>query len=362
MSKFNFTKQAVIAAPVGVHYDTKQSGLCVTVTEHSRKYGIYVSVRGMPVRRSLGDVTGKSVESVRAEAAKLIAELRETPRQQARKATIQAVLDLYSAYIVDAGVKYPDYMNDVMERYWRALLPRQLEGITVLELTQAYRQLVNERGPSAGRYAINCLRTLFNYAESLELVQTNPARKVKTGAATARDVFLTDAEVATMRGCLDDMAPSPRAYFLLALLTGIRRDNLCKLRWEWVGKNTITIPKEESKNGYAMAIPLCAEAITILNGRRSLDPTYVFPSPNRPNHPITAVDDWIATLRKKMGECGIKKHWTTHDLRRTCATRLTAAGAPLPVVAQMLGHRSISSTPIYARASLDTVRDYLSRV
>lgn len=362
MSKFNFTKQAVIAAPVGVHYDTKQSGLCLTVTATSRKYGVYVSVRNSPTRRSLGNVADRSIESVRTEAARVIAQLRETPKQRARSATVQAVLDLYSAYIADAGVKHPDYMNDVMGRYWSALLPRQLEGITVFELTQAYRQLVNQRGPSAGRYAITCLRTLLNYAESLELIQSNPARKVRTGAATARDVFLTDGEVATMRKCLDGMAPSPRAYFLLALLTGLRRDNLCKLRWDWVGENTITIPPDESKNGFAMSIPLCAEAITILNGRRSLDATYVFPSSSKPNRPIAAVDDWIATLRMRMQEQGITKHFVVHDLRRTCATRLTAAGAPLPVVAQMLGHRSISSTPIYARASLDTVRSYLSRL
>ena len=136
-----------------------------------------------------------------------------------------------------------------------------------------------------------------------------------------------------MRECLDDMAPSPRAYLLLALLTGLRRDNLCKLRWGWVGKD-------------AMTIPLCAEAIAILDGRRSLDATYVFPSPNKPNQPVVAVDSWLAVLRQKMKERGVDKHFVIHDLRRTCATRLTAAGAPLPVVAQMLGHRSISSTPI----------------
>ncbi len=107
MSKFNFTKAAIIAAPVGVHYDTRQRGLCVTVTPTSRKYGIYVSIRSVPTRRSLGDVDAKSVESVRREAAALIAELRETPKQRAKVTTVRSVLDLYSAYIADEGVKHP---------------------------------------------------------------------------------------------------------------------------------------------------------------------------------------------------------------------------------------------------------------
>lgn len=364
MSKFHFTKAAVIAAPIGTHYDTRQSGLCVTVTEHSRKYGIYISVKNKPVRRSLGDVADKSVEAVRAEAARVIAELRESPKVKAKKATVGEVLKLYTAYLYDEKAKDPEYMTDVMDRYWADLLPRQLDGITVLELTQAYRRIVKDRGPSAGRYAINCLRTVFNFADSLELTSNNPARKVKTSSAVSREVFLTDAEVKVMRACLAEMSPNPRHFFTLALLTGLRRDNLSRLRWEWVDldEEIITVPAAESKNGREIVVPLVAEAVEILKGRRALDPVYVFPSNYRSGQPVTAIDGWIIDLRRRMRERGVEKYFVLHDLRRTRAVQLTAAGAPLPIVAKMLGHISLRSTPIYARASVDTVRDWLGKV
>ena len=46
-----------------------------------------------------------------------------------------------------------------------------------------------------------------------------------------------------------------------------------------------------------------------------------------------------------------------HDLRRTCASWLTAAGTSLAIVQKTLGHASIQTTMIYARLDLDPIRE-----
>lgn len=55
--------------------------------------------------------------------------------------------------------------------------------------------------------------------------------------------------------------------------------------------------------------------------------------------------DEIATL------CNIDKHITFHTARHTFATTITLSqGVPIESVSKMLGHKSIRTTQIYARA------------
>lgn len=45
-----------------------------------------------------------------------------------------------------------------------------------------------------------------------------------------------------------------------------------------------------------------------------------------------------------------------HRLRRTAATELLRAGAPLPEIGQLLRHRRVETTAIYAKVHRDTLR------
>lgn len=230
--KANLTKAVIATLPVGTHSDTKVSGLVCNVTANSRRYGVYVSVRGKPVRKSIGSCDDFSVEAARLEAQRIITKLRtETPAEKVKAVTIGEVVDLYNEYLEGAGKRDSLYLDRVMRLYWSKLLPRTLDDVTVLELTTIHNRIVKERGPSAARYAVTCLRTLYNYACSLELTTVNPAKRVRTAAAVSREVFLDEGEVKTLRECLAEMAPNPRHYFTLILLTGARRENMASMEW-----------------------------------------------------------------------------------------------------------------------------------
>ena len=51
-------------------------------------------------------------------------------------------------------------------------------------------------------------------------------------------------------------------------------------------------------------------------------------------------------LRKRFQQAEIES-LGAHDMRRSCATSLLAAGADLSVVARILGHASVTTTMIY---------------
>lgn len=187
--KFHFTKAAIIAAPVGTHYDTKQSGLCVHISATTKKYGVYVSIRNTPTRRSLGDVNDRSVEAVRAEAARVIAGLRETPKQRQRRLTVGDVLTMYNEYLEVDGARDSRYMERVFRLHWSHLLPCALADVTPVEVTTHHNKVAKAAGPAAARYAVTCLRTLYNYAGSLDLTTANPAKRVRTAPAKSRDTL-----------------------------------------------------------------------------------------------------------------------------------------------------------------------------
>ena len=50
-----------------------------------------------------------------------------------------------------------------------------------------------------------------------------------------------------------------------------------------------------------------------------------------------------------------------HDLRRTVGSWLAGSGESLPLIGKVLNHRDVSTTAIYARLSLDPVRQALER-
>lgn len=56
-----------------------------------------------------------------------------------------------------------------------------------------------------------------------------------------------------------------------------------------------------------------------------------------------------ARLKKALESCNLKKHITAHVARHTCASRLINRDIPITTIQQVIGHRQISMTMIYAR-------------
>jgi hypothetical protein len=50
-----------------------------------------------------------------------------------------------------------------------------------------------------------------------------------------------------------------------------------------------------------------------------------------------------------------------HDLRRTLGSWQAATGASLPIIGRSLGHKQVQTTAIYARLSLDPVREAVEK-
>lgn len=84
---------------------------------------------------------------------------------------------------------------------------------------------------------------------------------------------------------------------------------------------------------------------------------YLFPGMGRPSS--LSVRHVQRILRAWCGRAGVRAV-SPHALRHTFATRIYECTGDLMVVQQLLGHHSISSTMVYARAGEQRLREALS--
>jgi len=151
-----------------------------------------------------------------------------------------------------------------------------------------------------------------------------------------------------------------RHLFIVAMETGIRREDVRLLSWRAVRFDEGVIRFRMRKTKKLVEIPIskrCREALLAAREHSTGDVVFVTPAGN----PYS-----ISTLRRvfKMVKAiaGIVRPFRIHDIRHTFASRLVSRGENLKVVSELLGHRSIKMTERYARLSPDAKRSVVARL
>ena len=136
--------------------------------------------------------------------------------------------------------------------------------------------------------------------------------------------------------------------FLFSCYTGLRFGDIKSLKWSQIKEvefngngKTLAIHKIQSKTGVVNYIPL-NESANMLMGNRPKEDDLVFIFDYANMH-IRVI------LNKILEAAKIDKKITFHSARRTYATMLLANGANIMTVKELLGHKDINSTLVYAR-------------
>jgi integrase len=140
-----------------------------------------------------------------------------------------------------------------------------------------------------------------------------------------------------------------RDLFLFSCYTGLSYADTVKLRSADIIKGEdggIWLQTHRVKNNNRVRVPLLSPALRLINYYkdypRILDEDFLLPRISN----VTA----NKLLKNIAAEMGWSKHLTYHCARHTFATTVTLTnGVPIETVGQMLGHKDIRSTQIYAR-------------
>src|SRR5262249_53711382 len=114
---------------------------------------------------------------------------------------------------------------------------------------------------------LSLLTTLFNWAISQDLIDTNPTAGVRRRLKEVpRDRLLNDDETVRFWTACDEMGLPFGRLFQMLLLTAQRRDEVGGMRWSELDleKRKWTIPRERAKNGKAHTVHLSDLAIEII--------------------------------------------------------------------------------------------------
>lgn len=154
--------------------------------------------------------------------------------------------------------------------------------------------------------------------------------------------YLTPPEIpALLAACNIHIRPIVQ----LAINTGMRRGEIFRLRWCDIDDDAGIILIGRTKTDEGRSIPMAATVRALLadiKAARQIGTQLVFPSRKG------AMRDNIQTAwESALKRAGIAD-FHFHDLRHTFASQLVQAGAGLPEVQKLLGHKSIMMTMRYA--------------
>ena len=158
-----------------------------------------------------------------------------------------------------------------------------------------------------------------------------------------RERYLSRDEAQRLMRALEK-SDRPEAFAIrLLLLTGARKSEVLKARWEHVRLDLRLLIVPLSKSGKPRHIPLSDEAITVIRSipRQQGNP-WLFPG-HAPGKPLSDLYLLWNRLRRELGLADVR----IHDLRHTFASFLVNAGHSLYEVQKLLGHGDPRTTMRY---------------
>ena len=180
------------------------------------------------------------------------------------------------------------------------------------------------------------LKSFFNKAIEWEYIKNNPIstkQYLKVDKLPPR--CLTSEEINKLLLSIDDV--KFKVFVYMAILTGCRRNELLNLTWDDIDFNKRTITIRKAKSHYSRYVPISDELYNILYPIRGIGK--IFP---------WAPDFTSEKFRNYARKAGIKCR--LHDLRHSFATHLLNSCGNIKIVQDLLGHRDIQSTMVYAHS------------
>jgi integrase len=388
VSRFAFTKGRLekLEAPaegVAYHYDTVVCGLRLAVhpataayPQGKRTFNLYKKFRLThgPITLPLGVFPQVSVEQARREAGDKIAMMArgENPRDELKALGEVTLGEFFERYLLEHRVHgaaaSPTHRHDARKTFDRCLAAwaaRPLSRVLRSDVEQLHTETVKARGPCAANRLLALISSIFTEARNWGLHHgDNPARGIEKVAEYARTRLLErrNGELARFRRALQaEKDPDLRLYLILRLFNGIRESNILGMRWADLdlGQRRWLIGK--TKNDEPLWVPLSTPAVRELRrrGSRSLgdgkNPSeFVFAGRRHGTHLTTLNKPW-RKFRSALELDDIE----LRDLRRTFGSRMLAAGVPMDVIAQAMGHKPGSkiTASVYALADMELKRE-----
>jgi integrase len=246
-------------------------------------------------------------------------------------------------------VEQARYLTD--KRYFGPLHTLALDQITRKDVASRLNRISLDSSSIVAGRARAHLSALFSWALAHGLTEQNPVvGTLAPKGGQPRERVLSDSELASIwKACGDD--DHGRCIRLLILL-GARRQEIGNIAWSECDfeRGVWVLPAARSKNGRAHTLPLLPAMLAIIKAvPRMAGRDALFGA--RAN----GFTGW-SHGKPELDRRASVKNWTTHDIRRSVATKLADIGVLPHVIEQILNHQSghrAGPAGIYNRSSYE---------
>lgn len=430
MSKntFNFTKATIEKLPLpsagkrATYNDTKTSGLQLRITSGGIKTFCvfrWVKADNKPERITLGRFPDISIEQARTRASAINARIAngENPNDGVRADRGEMTFgQLFAIYLERWAKPHKKTWKEdeaKFNQYFKQgsnLASRKLSRIGRAQIAALHSE-IGKTTPIRANRVLAMISSIYGWAAEQGIWdKPNPAQGIRKFPEKSRDRFIQSEELPLFFESLA-MEPSElmQDYFMLLLLTGVRRSNLMEMRWDEVSFERKEWRIPETKNGTPQIVSLDdgqGTVMRILENRRDKgdNSPWVFPSSGTAGHLTEPRKGWERTLARAeifqlIAMIGAREGWSDakiqkekydanarldkslayyrekakklkldisaaglrdlriHDLRRTLGSWMAGTGATTVIIGRQLNQKSPAATAIYSRLQLDPVRE-----
>ena len=367
----NRTVNALVSDKDTVYWDRRLMGFGVRVYPTGAK--VYVAqARGPdgPKRVRIGRHGLLNADEARQQAALIVSRIRAgeppIPEPPANGPTVAEVAERFLRDYVAVRLK-PSSARKLESVIRVHIVPafgvRRLSSLKRSEVLALHRRLKDT--PNQANRTVRTLSRMCALAEDWDLVPAghNPCHGILKYPDVKRERFLSDTEYERLGRVLEAAEGRPGvsavslAAIRLLLLTGCRKNEILRLRWEEVDLKAGELRLADSKTG-ARVIALPEAAVRVLESlARTVDNPWVLPGRKAGRH-LSNVNRAWHTLRRRAKLDDVR----LHDLRHSYASRALALGESLPMIGKLLGHRRIQSTARYAHLAPDAAQASAERI
>ena len=347
-------------------YDTKIKGLELMVTEQGTKsFKVYRKFNGKPVRVTLGKYPEMTIENARNEAQRVIADMISGKNPNEEKKNIRSETTFGEMFKIfmerHSKITKKSWIADEQDvpRFLNHWFERKLSTITKQEIQLIHEKIRKENGLYQANRMLARIHIIYNKAIEWGWSGTNPASSIKKFKEKSRDRFLHPDELPRFFESLEAEPNSTiKDYIYVSLFTGARKSNVLSMKWEDINFERCEWLIPETKNGESLRVHLIEKVIDVLKNRLQLSPNskWVFESIGKTGHLVEPKSGWKRILQR-----ADLKDLRLHDLRRTLGSWQAATGANSYIIGRSLGHKNQQSTAIYARLSIDPIKESVEK-
>ena len=178
-----------------------------------------------------------------------------------------------------------------------------------------------------------------------------------------RQRYLSPAEAAVLLADVKAYSLTTWRVSLLSLNTGMRFSEIANLRWQHVSIQNREILVLDPKNGETRAVYLTDTVLGMfdeIQPGRPDDLVFVDSNGRKMARVSNTFMDSVNRLRLNDGIDDRRLKVVFHSLRHSCASTLVNAGVEIPIIAKILGHKTLTMTMRYSHINDDSIKSAMA--